>query len=332
MTPLARALIGLILVGVVVGIVAFVVRYQPFGPGVAVGSPVPSDAPAAAGWMSVGDAPFARLEMATAVHDGRFWLAGGFTPEGGVVDELLMFDPASGEWTDGPALPEAVHHAALASDGTRLYLAGGYSGATGQPTDAVRVLDPANATWTDGPPLPEVRAAGALAYDGARLVYAGGVGPGGVRTEVFALEGDSWAEIGALARPREHLAATSDGTGRVWVLGGRQGGLDRNLGDVELVEGDTIELIATVTPRGGVAAFYAPAFGACLTGGEAPSFAFSLVECVDAGGALTALPDMTQPRHGHGVGVVDGVAYALLGGEVQGLNATATVESLSIGE
>jgi hypothetical protein len=331
-TPLARALLALIGLAVIAAVVVWVVRYQPFGAGTAIGTPLPTDAPAAAGWVPSGEAPFARLEMATAVHDGRFWLAGGFTSEGGVVDELRILDPASGEWSDGPPLPEALHHAALASDGELLHLVGGYRGSDGQPTDVVRVLDPATGEWTDGPPLPEPRAAGTVAFDGRRLVYAGGVGPGGVRDEVLALSDGQWVEIGRLARPREHLASATDGEGRVWVRGGRQGGLDRNVGDVELVDGEEVALIGTVTPRGGVAAFFDPLLGACLTGGEAPSFAFSLVECVDATARVTALPDMSQRRHGHGAGVVGGVAYALLGGEIPGLNATSTVEELRVGE
>lgn len=328
----ARILLVLIVIAIVVGIIGWIVRYQPFGPPGPIGTPLPSGAPAAAGWTAVGDAPFARLEMATAVHDGRFWLAGGLTPEGGVVDALSIFDPATGRWSEGPTLPEAVHHAAMASDGELLYLVGGYLGSSGQPTSAVHLLDPATGAWSDGPALPEPRTAGAIAYDGTRLVYGGGVGPGGVRGEVFALEEGTWVEIGELTRPREHLAATSDGAGRVWLLGGRQGGLDRNVGDVELVEGRSILLIASLTPRGGVAAFFVPGIGACLTGGEAPSFALDIVECVDAAGRVIAPPGMTQRRHGHGAGVVDGVAYALLGGDIQGLHASSTVESLETGD
>jgi hypothetical protein len=329
---LARTLLALIGLGVAVGIGVWVVRYQPFGPGGPVGTPVATDAAAAAGWTAANDAPFARLEMATAVHDGRFWLAGGFAPDGSVSDALAVFDPDAGEWTDGPPLPEAVHHAALASDGERLFLVGGYVGATGQPTAAVRVFDPASGAWADGPALPQARAAGALAHDGSRFVYGGGVGPGGVRGEVFVLEGDAWRQVGDLARPREHLAATTDLGGHVWLMGGRQGGLDRNVGDVELVEGDAVTLVASITPRGGVAAFWFPDIGACLTGGEAPAGAISLVECVDASGRITALPPMMQPRHGHGAGTIDGVAYALLGGDVPGLDASATVERLRLGD
>ena len=329
MTLRVRVLLAAIGLAVVVGIFVWIVRYQPLGPSEPLGTPLPSNAVAAAGWTDAGEAPFARLEMATAVLDGRFWLAGGFNPDGWAVDVLAILDPASGDWTEGPTLPAPVHHAAMASDGAVLYLVGGYL-ASGQPTSDVHVLDPVAGEWTAGPALPEERAAGALAHDGERLVYAGGVGPGGLRSEVFVLVGEAWVELGVLARPREHLAAVSDGEGRVWVMGGRQGGLDRNVGDVEVVESSGVELVASLTPRGGVAAFFAPGTGACLTGGEAPSFALTTVECVDASGRVTAFPSMQQPRHGHGAGVVDGVAHVLLGGDVPGLDATPTVEALRL--
>ena len=325
---LARILLILILLGIGIAVAVWVVRYQPFGPTGPVGTQLPSAHPAAAGWREGPDAPFARLEMATAALDGRIWIAGGFEPDGAVTDALSVYDPALGEWSDGPHLPAAVHHASLASDGDRLFLIGGYLATTGAPTDAVHLFDPATGSWEEGPSLPEPRAAGAASHDGTRVVYGGGVGPGGVRDDLFVLANGAWSRIGALTRAREHLAATTDGSGRVWFLGGRQGALDRNVGDVDLVEGASVRRLADLGRRGGVAAFFAPGIGACLTGGEAPSFALTTVECIDGEGHITALPDMRQRRHGHGTAVVDGVAYALLGGEVPGLSASSTLEEL----
>lgn len=327
-----RVLLGLILAASAIGVVVWLVRYQPFGPAGPIGSPLASAHPAAAGWQAGVDAPFARLEMAAAVLDGRIWLAGGLDPASGTVDALSVFDPSAGTWTEGPPLPEAIHHAALVSDGDRLYLIGGYPGDTVTPTDVVRVLDPASGGWKAGPPLPEPRGAGAAAYDGERIVYAGGVGPDGVVDDVLVLADGEWSRIGALTRPREHLAAATDGAGRTWFLGGRQGGLDRNVGDVDLVDGTDIRLLATLTPRGGVAAFVAPGLGVCLTGGEAPSFALATVECVDDTGAVSALPSMGQRRHGHAIAVIDAEVHALLGGDVPGLSASATTESLQLGD
>jgi hypothetical protein len=163
-------------------------------------------------------------------------------------------------------------------------------------------------------------------------VYAGGVGDG-VAADVIALESGSWSRIGSLAGPREHLAAASDGAGRTWFLGGRVGGLDTNLATVESVVADRIEMhLSLPTPRGGVAAFYLPGVGACLTGGEAPDRAYETVECTDEGVAPFAMPDLSQPHHGHGAAVVAGAVYVLLGGPEPGLSAGAVVERLDLGD
>ena len=151
--------------------------------------------------------------------------------------------------------------------------------------------------------------------------------------EVYALvDLDRWQPSGALSRPREHLAAASDGTGTTWFLAGRQGGLETNLGDVDVVVADQVRASTPLSARGGVAAFFASAFGACLSGGEAPTRAFTIVECVSADDHVTAMPSMAQARHGHGAAVIHGVAYVLLGGAVPGLDVTATVEMLELPE
>lgn len=300
---------------------------------------VEPEAPTSAGpsavepaWEVLEDAPFARLEMAVAAHGGRIWLAGGLSPLGDALAEVEIFDPATGEWSEGPSLPTGVHHAALVSDGERLLFIGGYIGADfSRLTDLVLVLGDGDTEWREGPALPEARAAGGAAFDGSRVVYAGGFTPNDLSSEVLALSGDTWEPIGSLANARDHLAATSDGQGTVWLMGGRIGGLSSNLADVEIVTADGVSRLTELpTRRGGVAAFYADAYGACLTGGEAPDQAFSVVECVAADGTVTTLPPLNQPHHGHGAAVVDGVAYVLLGGPEPTLSADSTIESLTL--
>ena len=302
--------------------------------------PSPSDAPGSAdpsgsGWQPGPEAPVSLIEGATAVHDGRIWIAGGLTAGGEAVDSVVVLDPATGEWTEGPALPEQVHHSALVSDGEDLWLLGGYVGASfDAPTDAVRRLpggDPAG-TWQSAPALPERRAAGAAVWDGTRIVYGGGVGPGVISDLVFALGADgAFGAVARLSRSREHLAAASDGEGRTFFLGGRQGGLTSNLSRVDVVAGDTSEVVGEMpSSRGGVAAFWWPALGACMLGGEAPDRAYRDVECITPDGATSTQPGMLVPRHGFGAGVVDGTAYAVLGGPDPGLTVSSTTETLAL--
>ena len=305
---------------------------EPFPTAPAPTAPAPSSSGVADRWQRLADAPFARLEMAVAAHEGRIFLAGGLSPLGDALTDVEIFDPQTGAWTEGPSLPTGIHHAALVSDGERLILIGGYLGSEfNRPTELVLELSAGSESWTEGPAMPEARAAGAAAWDGSRVVYAGGVGAGGVAADVYALQDGAWVRLGSMVQTREHLAATSDGNGTVWLLGGRVGSLDTNLADVELVTGSEVDAIGSLpTARGGVAAFHHPLLGACLTGGEAPTFAFTSVECIDAAGTVSTLPELNEPHHGHGVAVVDGVAYVILGGPEPSLSAGSTIESLEI--
>lgn len=291
----------------------------------------PGQLPADA-WTSLAEAPLALSEVAAAPFGGQVWVAGGFTQDGQATRSVQVFDPTFESWSAGPDLPEAVHHSALVATGQELYLVGGYAGSGFEaPRAAVHRLDQESGGWEAAPALPAPRAAGAAAWDGERIVYGGGVGPDGLAGDVYALEGDAWVTLGALAQPREHLAAAGDDQGRVWFLAGRTGGLDTNLAVVDLVEGTSILMIAEVpTPRGGVAGFWSAGTGACVLGGEDPERAYDEVECVDEGGIVSVLPALGEPRHGLGAVVVDGIAYAVLGGPEPGLTVSATVEALRL--
>jgi Kelch motif protein len=294
---------------------------------------LPVSAPAASGvtgWQTGPDATLALTEVAVAAHQGRIWVAGGLDESGKAVDRVLVFDPETGRWQDGPLLAGPVHHAALVSDGHVLWLIGGYaSDAFDRPTNAVRRLE--GDTWGEAAPLPEPRAAGAAAWDGGRIVYAGGVGSGGASADVFSLNGDGWHMIGRLSEAREHLAAASDGAGTVYALGGRRGGLDGNLGTADLIDGAGVRRLGDMpTPRGGVAAFFWPSLGACLVGGESVGGTNAQVECVTHDGRLVSLPNLTNARHGLGAVVIARTAYVVLGGPRPGLFASRTLEQLRL--
>ena len=284
-------------------------------------------------WRQVADAPAALTEVAAATYDDRIWVAGGLTAEGVGSAEVFVYEPVEDSWTSGPDLPGPVHHSSLVSDGSSLWLVGGYAGSGfDAPTAEVWRLEPSSEEiWVADEPLPEPRGAGAAAWDGLRIVYAGGVGPDGVSGAVFAFENGAWSQVARLARPREHLAATSHGEGSVFVLGGRVGGLDTNLATADQVQGDTATEIGELpTRRGGVAAFWSPVVGACLVGGESPGGTNAQVECIDADGDVSILPNLGRPRHGLGAAVVNRVAYVLLGGDQPGLFVSPTVEALDL--
>ena len=276
-------------------------------------------------------APVALTEVAAAAHHGRIFVVGGLDGQGRPSDRVLVYDPVSDSWSEGPPTPEPVHHAALVSDGDALFLIGGYLDiGFGRPTDAVWRLEDDAGPWTADRPLPEPRGAGAAAWNGrGQVVYGGGVGPAGVSADVYVKEDDGWRPLASLSRPREHLAASSSGAGSVTFLGGRDG--QGNLGTVDLVsaEGVVGRTQDLPTARGGIAAFSAGTLGDCVVGGEGPNGTFGAVECVGAF-AVATLPGLTVPRHGLGGVFVDGRAYVLLGGPKPGLTVSDVVEVLDL--
>jgi hypothetical protein len=283
-------------------------------------------------WVAGVPAPIALTEVAATAHRGEIWVAGGLDADGHASDRVLVFDPVSQAWSEGPRVPEPIHHAALVSDGTGLFLLGGYAGdGFDRPTDLVRMLRRPADPWLDHSRMPEPRAAGGAAWDGQRLVYGGGVGPSGATATVFVDESGAWTVVGRLSEAREHLAATSDGVGSTFFLGGRLGGLEGNRAAVDaLTEVGVRRRGELPTPRGGVAAFWWPSLGACLAGGESPTGTNAEVECIHPSGGTRALPDLGAPRHGLGAAVVEGRAYVVLGGPQPGLFVSDAVEVLEL--
>jgi len=331
-----RGLRAVLLLAVVaaVGLLALVIVTDPRRVGVFPERPGRTAAPGEAGWARVAAAPVALTEVAAAAHQGRIWVAGGLDEGGRAVDRVLIYDPTANAWSDGPSLPEPVHHAALVSDGDALFLIGGYAGGGfDRPSAAVWRLDDAEAgDWTPDRPLPDPRGAGAAAWNGqGGIMYGGGVGPGGVSADVFVREDEDWRLLTTLSRPREHLAATSAGAGSVAFLGGRVGGLESNLGTVDLVSAEGVVGRAEdlPTPRGGIGAFSVDSLGDCVVGGEGPDGTFPDVECVGVA-ETTTLPGLSVARHGLGAAVLDGRAYALLGGPRPGLTVSDVVEVLDL--
>jgi hypothetical protein len=324
----------LLLVAVVAALVflAAVIALDPRRIGVFPDQPGRSASPGETGWSRGAAAPMALTEVAATAHRGRIWVAGGMDIGGHGVDFAFLYDPAADTWSEGPRLPESVHHAALVSDGDAIFLIGGYvSDDFSQPTDAVWRLDgDGSGDWTPDRPLPGPRGAGAAAWNGkGGIMYGGGVGPGGISDAVFVREDQGWRQLAALSRPREHLAASSLGAGAVSFLGGRDA--SGNLGTVDVVseEGVVGSADDLPTPRGGIAAFNAGELGDCVVGGEGPNGTFGAVECVGAF-ETTTLPGLTVPRHGLGAVVMEGRAYVLLGGRQPGLTVSDVVEVLDL--
>ena len=167
-----------------------------------------------------------RTEVAAAPFRGDIAVAGGYLADGASTDDVDLYDPSANDWSRLPDLPVEVNHAAAASAGGKLYVAGGYGG-PGVRLRSAYVFD--GDRWRTLAPMPGVRGAAGAAVVAGKLYVAGGVGPSGLARRAFALDLKTgrWASIPG-PTPREHLAVTA-AAGKVYAVAGRLAGIDTNL-------------------------------------------------------------------------------------------------------
>jgi N-acetylneuraminic acid mutarotase len=289
------------------------------------------------GWATLPPLPGGpRQETAVVALGGKVWVIGGFDGAAAVVDAVEVYDPASGTWSDGPALPTPLHHANATVVGDRIWLLGHCRSGSFTAHGDVWSLDPDAGAWVEATPMPvgTARCASAVGALGELVYVAGGLRGGDVAdVSVYDTVRDNWTALGDLPGPRDHLAGgVADGT--FFAVGGRSGGIEGLLGEVLAydVAGDSwAAREPMITPRGGAAA---AVVGTRLfvIGGEgntgAPSGVFPVNEAYDAAtDSWAAHPPMPAPRHGTGAATVGGTIYVPGGADQQAFGAVATVES-----
>ncbi|HZT45701.1 MAG TPA: kelch repeat-containing protein [Gaiellaceae bacterium] len=290
-------------------------------------------AAAALAWSTAPPLPEPRTEVAAAAVRGEIAIVGGLAASGDASARVDAYSPATNRWRQLPDLPIAVHHALAASDGTRLYVVGGYGGplGIGRPVRDAFVLE--SGRWQRLPRLPEPRAAGGAAVLRGRLYAVGGVAAAGLARRAFALDLRTrrWSEIPA-PTPRQHLAVTA-AAGKIYAVAGRVSGLGTNMTTLEAWSPGArrwTRLPPVPQPRGGTGA---AAVGGTIVsvGGEAPAgtvrsvFAYSV-----ATRRWRRLPDLPTSRHGLGVAAAGTRVYAIGGGPRPGLTISDANEYLDL--
>lgn len=130
-------------------------------------------------WTAVGDPmPVPRVAAAYVAVDGRIYAIGGLV-DGNATGRVDIFDPATGRWQSGPALPQPRSgHVAALMDG-RIHVTGGELRRPSRTYGDHFVLDLASGTWRKAAPMPTPRhGAVAVVADGKFVVVGGSPGAG----------------------------------------------------------------------------------------------------------------------------------------------------------
>jgi N-acetylneuraminic acid mutarotase len=179
--------------------------------------------------------------LALVSHDGKLYRIGGTRHHNAAgepsdmesLTEFASFDPETGSWTAGPALPQGrSSHGAAVIDGT-VYVAGGWkldgkaSSAEWHDTLWMKDLTDDSSKWRSVK-APFKRRAVGVASAGGKLVVVGGMAPGrsiSSRVDVFDPETEQWSR--GPDYPGWGFGVSAGGNGEAVFVSGRDGVVHR---------------------------------------------------------------------------------------------------------
>jgi len=185
-------------------------------------------------WSELEPRPEGTSEAQGALVGGKLYTFGGFDPFKPCCTptrHAFVYEPGSNSWSPLADLPEGVSHAGTATDGTDIYLVGGFvedPSRTYQIFGTVHVwaYRVASDRYEAMPALPDVRAAGTLAYLDGKLHFIGGLSAGQAQDTDqhwvldLAAGATAWTTAAPLPTPRNHLGSAVLGR-KIYVIGGQ---------------------------------------------------------------------------------------------------------------
>lgn len=151
-------------------------------------------------WESVHDSKIGRQGLAMVSHAGKLYRMGGFEARNQRGEEQNLhsvatfeqFDPATNQWTELPAMPEARSSFDAVVLGDKIYIMGGWALAgegNTQWSDTAYAYDltSADSKWEKLPQPPFQRRALSAAYQGDRLFVIGGMQKQGGPTRAVSI-------------------------------------------------------------------------------------------------------------------------------------------------
>lgn len=294
----------------------------------------PDEPVAGTRWQTMRPMLTSRSEIGAAIIGEKIYVVGGIDAYARTLRSMEIYDIATDTWSNGPPMPQALHHPAVTTDGEKLYVLGGLIGISFETVDTGYVFDPATSQWSEMPRLGDFRGAAMAGVLEGNVYLAGGVDLTGPTNGVlkFDTEKQSWGSIASMSAPREHLAgAVLDG--KLYAIAGRTHFPDGNVDALEVYDpatGAWLGLAPIPTPRSG--------FGAAsvndriyVFGGEGPNGTIKNVEVyVPEFDSWQPFGEIPTARHGVTAVAHENRIYVLGGGKRVGYSVSNLNEVLII--
>lgn len=320
----------------------------------------PAVARAETGWTPRASMSWPTQEIYCAALDGSITVAGGLvrSATGGlhINDRTAVYDARADRWSEGPRLPQPRHHPMLAAAAGRVWAFGGYDRRDGGEWTAMTdiwAID--RGVWAQVGEMPERLCETVGLSLGDRVHLITGRSPkgeangqwndqGDVATHlVFDAAANRWDKARPAPMARNSAAGAVLG-GKLFVAGGRtvDGGGTGRLDCYDPAE-DRWDTLAPIPASPATGRQVGGGLAMAEAGGRLVAFGGEWFDRPGGGvfaetwiyeptrDAWAAGPAMRTPRHGLAAASVDGMVYAIGGGEVvSGGKASGLVEALTL--
>lgn len=169
-------------------------------------------------WDVLAAKPTAVTNASAAVLFGEIYVVGGQLADGSPTDIVEVYSPTNNAWRQVQSLPQSIAGGLALTDGSFLYLLGGWDG--NNYLDTAYAYDIASDLWRPLPPLAQARAfavGGVLTGD---LYVVGGFdGQAMDVCQFFVLAAQTWNQCPALLQPRAGAGAAVV-VNKLYVFGG----------------------------------------------------------------------------------------------------------------
>ncbi len=173
-------------------------------------------------WLTgLASAPSARVNLAGAVLEDKFYVMGGYNS--GPKNAVEVYDPVANSWSVVASSLAARNGPGAVAYGGKVYLFAGFPLTSGANYDTIEVYDPGTNTWDFLPgTMPDARGTGAWAITAGKIYYFGGINAAyDFTTSVHSYDivGETWAAETSLPSPWVYQRAATY-CGEIYIFGG----------------------------------------------------------------------------------------------------------------
>lgn len=172
-------------------------------------------------WHDMAEKQTAVTAASADVLFGEIYVPGGRTADGEPTNIVEAYSPANNAWRPIANLPKAISDGLTLSDGSYLYMVGGWDGSNY--LDSVYVYDASSDSWRPlaNLPMPLASATGGV-IAGELFILGGTDGQAALNTcFVYEVAANKWQECPAMLNPRSNAGAAVI-LNKLYILGGEE--------------------------------------------------------------------------------------------------------------